>query len=61
MNIVLVPPDRFLVYLVCAKCCRRLVLSPAEPPIYADLEGDSFRAYYCPPCMMKLTHPESTT
>jgi hypothetical protein len=61
MNIVLVPPKQFLLYLVCAGCNRRLVLSKAEPDVYADLDGDAYKAYYCPPCMMKLTHPQEST
>lgn len=58
MNMVVVPPRDYLQYLVCTVCHKRLVLGKNEPPVYADLEGVAFKAYYCSPCMMKTTHLE---
>jgi hypothetical protein len=55
MNIVYVPPqDAVVIYLFCIDCGKRMVLSKAEPPIFADLNGEAFKAYYCRPCVNKF-------
>lgn len=58
MKMVLVPPSIYLAYFVCSGCHKRLVLGKGQPDVYADLDGEAFKAYYCPPCMMKATYPQ---
>lgn len=50
MNLKIMPADRFACYFFCIGCGKRMLLSKAEPPIYADLDGEPFKAYYCGDC-----------
>jgi uncharacterized protein YlaI len=54
MNLQRMNDDRYAAYFICLDCGKRLVLSRAEPPIYADLDGEPFKAYYCPDCAETL-------
>lgn len=54
MNLQPMDASRFAAYFICKGCGKRMVLSRAEPPIYADLDGEPFKAYYCLACAQKL-------
>ena len=53
--------SRFAAYFICLDCGKRMVLSRAHPPIYADLDGEAYKAYYCPPCAERLAHAAGFT
>ena len=56
MNLQIVNPSVYRVYFTCVKCGKQMVLSKAEDPIYADLDGEPFKAYYCTKCAQGLSH-----
>jgi hypothetical protein len=60
MNLQIMNADRYAAYFICLGCGARMVLSKAEPPIYADLDGEPFRAYYCPTCAAALMNAKTS-
>ena len=55
MNLQPMDKSRFAAYFICKGCDKRMVLSRAEPTIYADLDGEPFKAYYCEQCAARMT------
>jgi hypothetical protein len=60
MNLQIMNADRYAAYFICLGCGKRMVLSKAEPPIYADLDGEPFRAYYCPACVAAVLRAKTS-
>lgn len=56
MNLQPMDNSRFAAYFICCQCGKRMVLSRAEPTIYADLDGEPFKAYYCADCARKAAN-----
>lgn len=54
MRLQVMSADRYAAYFICLGCSKRMVLSKEAPPIYADLDGAPYVAYYCPECAAKL-------
>jgi len=56
MRLEAVLPSVFCVYFICKRCEKRMVLSKAHPPIYADLDAEAYKTYYCADCVAEMTN-----
>ena len=53
---------RFTITVVCVRCDETKrnypYMGEKADTIFADLNGRSFKAYYCEPCMNEVNHAE---
>lgn len=53
MKLVQVPvPETWHLYFLCEGCGR--VVDPRAVAVYADLDGEAFKTYYCAGCAEEL-------
>ena len=50
MRLEQVKPAALAVLLTCLRCRRAVKCGEGEPPVWADLDGPAFEAYYCDAC-----------
>lgn len=50
INLTKVKPHRLRVIVLCSECDRKCYIGEQDPAVYADLEGEAFKAYYCASC-----------